>query len=894
MLKHLILFMFWIISLESENIFAYHDIKHNTKSFNKNDSFDTVSTTLVDSCTIKLDSFLAVYNRYVVPSTNKMVDFWKKNQKQQGDSIQLEITRFYDRMKESMNHACDITRLDYIKRFYTPYLGFMFTGWPKKRPDLFSEMSHMLTLSEMKAKDSSFLELINRKATYHLRVNQFSDMKYSLEKGIALAEKDVKKYFHYLFVFRINYSLYFLNMNLPEEALRVAKKNDEIAFFHGIHDKTLYVRNINFMADSYSFMNDLENYELVIKRIEKYCFEENLSKHPECDLDEHFFNLALKQKNYIKADSILKNGFEAKIGKSNYDAKLRQIRLYTELNKFTEAEKVVSDLLNAFEIYRMEGVQLYRLYLINAQINLALKTKEEAKLKPLFEDLEYIFLANIYNVFNEDPHLQFSILKPMQQTANTFLDNLAANKDSEVIKKVFSLNTNLKKLNPIFLGTRNDVLSRKTSDSQILALRDKLKNLSNQFVIIEKSPLKDNQLRKNLMDSIILLEKELQSALVSDLNFSIPDVKAEKIQEILKPDQLYLEFFDVRGLEENKNGLYLCILEKKNIQMLKIPHVKFDSYSKINFTNNKEENKKWFDQFFSSITTTLQEKSEIFIVSDGIVNQIPIEILSPDGSRKNSLIKHHKIQYFASSKSFIDDLSNSSGYQTGNYKLLAIGGIDYDCSGKKDDKIIAAVTRTGPDVLQFLPGSLQEVEKINKLFSDDTQNIVSLLTGCNASKTSLLNHIQEKKYNLLHVSTHGVVNKTALSANNQFGYLESGNASFLAMADGENGFISAYEITQLDARHVDLVYLSACSSGIGPYISGQGLFSIGDAFASAGSKKVIHTLWDIPDDFAVTFAGTFYENLKKMNNISMAFDLTRKFLSDEFPPVLWASFRLLE
>lgn len=886
--------MFLVICTGSPVIFASHVKKNTTNSIDQHDPSETINTRLIDSCATKLDSFVAVYYRYVIPSTKKMVTFWDQNQKEKGDSIQMEITRFYDDIKNEITNTCEITRLDYIKRFYTPYLAFNFTGWPQKRAGLFAEMENMLAECEKRQQDSAFYELINRKSNYHLRVNQYSEMKYSLEKGIKRAETNVTKFFHYLFVFRINYSLYFLNMNLPEEALKVSKKNDEMADIHGIHDKALYVRNMNFIADAYTGMNDLENYALQLKSIEKFCTEESLSKLPDCKLDEHYFNLAMKQGNYSVADSILEHSLKAKLDRSSYDTKLRQIKLYTELKRFEEAEKAISDLYNTFEIYRLEGIQQYRLHLMNAQINLVLKSRQEERLKPLLEDLEYIFLANIYNVFNEDPHLQYAILKPMHSTAGTLLGNLRKSQDPDVLKKVFSLNTNLKKLNPVFLGTRNELLSKQTTDDQILRKKSKLQDLSNEFAIMQKSVVKDPDKRKMLMDSIILLEKEIQSALVLDMKFSLPDVTVKKIQDLLMPDQLYLEFFDVRSSDNSANGLFAAVIEKNKIQIIKTPEVNLDPYAKINFTNNKEENKKWYDYFFSTITPELKDKTEVIVISDGIVNQVPLEILSPDGSRKNSLIEKFRFHYYASSKSFIDGLIRSSLDRNENNKVLAIGGIDYDCSDDKDDKMIASVTRTGQEGLQYLPGSLKEVEFIHKLYNSDEQNSVNLLTGCQASKTSLLQNIQEKKYNILHVSTHGVVNKSEFSSNNQFGYLESGNASFLALADGEKGFISAYEITQLDARHVHLVYLSACSSGIGPYISGQGLFSIGDAFAAAGAKKVIHTLWDIPDDFAVSFAGTFYENLKKNNNISKAFNLTREFLSDTFPPVLWASFRLLE
>ncbi len=857
---------------------------------NKYESAEILKHIMSDSCKVKLDSFIFLYNSYVRPSAQKMVEYKRSNKAAKADSIQTEITAFYEKMKTEMMSVCETTRLDYIKKFYTPYLGFNFTGWPAKRKQLFSEMEYLIMSSKEKNQDSTFLEVINRKAVYHLRINEYSKMKASLEEGIQFAKDKEENFFHYLFVLRLNYSLYFMMMNLPDEALRQSLLNDEMVTRYGIQDKSLFIRNLNYIADAYSMLNDEVKLLNSLERIKNYCKEQNFPEKDECDLQEHLFTLAMKKKQYQKADSILQSGLLSKIRDDSYDSKLRLILLYSEMGKHVDAELIAKQLSKTFEVYNLEGIHLYRLSLLNARLDLAVKSQDLVVISEILDEMEYAFLANIYNVFNEDPHLQYSILSPMQMTAWNVLKRLSDIEDKRIIQKVYTLNTNIKKLNPVFLEKRSEIMSGYANDDLIHHHRSRLQELSSRFSVIQKSDIKDTKLRTEVMDSIRILEKLIQSGLIQDLKFEIPNITVETIQSVLAPDQLFIEFFEVNDKLKQKSDLYAVCIDENEIKCMLLPELKLNIHSNTNFTNNKLENKNWYDYFFTSLSAKLDGKNEVLVVGDGIVHQIPLEVLSPDGTRKNSLMEKHRFRYYNSSKSFYEEMQKSKRDQNLNGTVFAMGGIRYNClSGTEKPEILAF--RGNNDTLAYLPGSLVEVDKIREEIGPS----VKVITGCDATKNSLLQAIQDTSYKAVHISTHGVIYKNqAKEAFKNYWYLETGNVAFLALANQPEGFVSAFEITNLDARHVNLVYLSACSSGIGPYISGQGLFSIGDAFASAGAEKVLYTLWDIPDASAVEFAGRFYEHLHAGSGISQAFEKTRKSMSGQFPPSLWAAFRLLE
>lgn len=63
----------------------------------------------------------------------------------------------------------------------------------------------------------------------------------------------------------------------------------------------------------------------------------------------------------------------------------------------------------------------------------------------------------------------------------------------------------------------------------------------------------------------------------------------------------------------------------------------------------------------------------------------------------------------------------------------------------------------------------------------------------------------------------------------------------------EDGVLTAEEVAALDLTGVDMVVLSACESGIGPVVHGEGVFALRRAFELAGARTVLSSLWRVDD-----------------------------------------------
>jgi CHAT domain-containing protein len=118
--------------------------------------------------------------------------------------------------------------------------------------------------------------------------------------------------------------------------------------------------------------------------------------------------------------------------------------------------------------------------------------------------------------------------------------------------------------------------------------------------------------------------------------------------------------------------------------------------------------------------------------------------------------------------------------------------------------------------------------------------------------------------------------------------------------DGEeDGILTAQEISMLDLRGLDLVVLSACQTGLGDIVSGEGVFGLQRGFKKAGAKTILMSLDKVNDEATRILMVEFYRNLmngkSKYQSLKEAQKHLRQVDNGKYDdPKYWASFIMLD
>lgn len=101
----------------------------------------------------------------------------------------------------------------------------------------------------------------------------------------------------------------------------------------------------------------------------------------------------------------------------------------------------------------------------------------------------------------------------------------------------------------------------------------------------------------------------------------------------------------------------------------------------------------------------------------------------------------------------------------------------------------------------------------------------------------------------------------------------------------------------MDLSNTELVVLSACETGLGDITHSEGVYGMQRAFRIAGAKKMIVSLWRVPDNATAKMRELFYTALlKDKQSCHQAFRKAQHAMREKYPtnPVNWAGFVLIE
>jgi CHAT domain-containing protein/tetratricopeptide (TPR) repeat protein len=160
--------------------------------------------------------------------------------------------------------------------------------------------------------------------------------------------------------------------------------------------------------------------------------------------------------------------------------------------------------------------------------------------------------------------------------------------------------------------------------------------------------------------------------------------------------------------------------------------------------------------------------------------------------------------------------------------------------------------------------------------------------GFQASRTTATSPLLAQ-YRIVHFATHAVMNSEHPEL--------SGLVLSLVDEHGQpqDGFLDLEQIYNLNLP-ADMVVLSACDTGLGRPIDGEGLIGMARGFMYAGASRVVATLWNVEDEVTAELMARFYKGLEQ-DKLSPAAALRRAQMEIARQkrwnsPFYWAGFQL--
>ncbi|MGA9773597.1 MAG: CHAT domain-containing protein [Blastocatellia bacterium] len=270
-----------------------------------------------------------------------------------------------------------------------------------------------------------------------------------------------------------------------------------------------------------------------------------------------------------------------------------------------------------------------------------------------------------------------------------------------------------------------------------------------------------------------------------------------------------------------------------------------------------------FTTLFGSLAEKIEPGQRLIVVPGGLLHYLPFEALIHNG---HYLIEDHEISY-SPSASMMGLWQNAKSRVDGEDKmeLLAIGASDFEpvagahvagepvLSGKRATTGSNNSERRTPAARGFrrlspLPKTRDEVQYITNLFPSDRRR---LLMGKDSTEEAF-KHEPLRRYRRLHFATHSLIDEKS-PLRSAVVLTRDANAE-------EDGLLDVREISTLNLD-CDLVVVSACQTGRGQLLAGEGIVGLSWAFLRAGARSVVVSLWNVSDISTSHLMKDFYQNL---------------------------------
>ncbi|HEY7816720.1 MAG TPA: CHAT domain-containing protein, partial [Vicinamibacteria bacterium] len=371
-------------------------------------------------------------------------------------------------------------------------------------------------------------------------------------------------------------------------------------------------------------------------------------------------------------------------------------------------------------------------------------------------------------------------------------------------------------------------------------------------------------------DDYLTLSREFRGRFPRYAEIQYPEpARLSEIQEMLGERSLLLEYFIGDG------GSFLFAIRKRDYEVARLPAASRLSEDVVRLREAvaRPERaalatyisvaKRLYDQLVLPAKDLALGATEILVVPDGILHYLPFELLlkttTSAGLRADPrslpyLVRDHRVSYLPAA-GLLPAITTGEAEASPPMELLALGDPSYDRTTAPSASAGETVTRgvfegSEPWKLRRLAYSRDEVTRIAELYPPGG---VDLLLGEQATEPNIKADGRLSRYRIIHLAAHGLLNESRPQFSGLVVSRPHGPSS-------EDGLLQAYEIFNLELR-AQLVVLSACETGLGKEIDGEGIVGLTRAFLYAGASAVVVSLWKVADASTAELMVRFHEHL---------------------------------
>ena len=353
-----------------------------------------------------------------------------------------------------------------------------------------------------------------------------------------------------------------------------------------------------------------------------------------------------------------------------------------------------------------------------------------------------------------------------------------------------------------------------------------------------------------------------------------------EIRKLLHPDAAIVEYFT------GDTTVTIFVLTKLSVNAVTVncdsgffnEVRKFRiSLQKLNFVNYLASASNLYSKLIEPVKSFLKDKARLYIIPDYLFSYLPFEALltkrppTPFNGQfihLPYLINDYEISYHYSAGLLNETLLNNND----NSGMSFAGFAPVFSDDKKDLDLIASVIDT--NLINYnpvrparfsgkkyasLPETRTEVKSIGDLFGEH-----DYLYDIFVDKTSNVSELKSAKmygYKFIQLATHGFLNDEQPK--------RSGLVFYNSVDSDHDGILYTGDIYNLNLN-ADLLVLSACESGLGKEVKGEGILSLIRSFLYAGADNIVVSLWQAAGPSTSVLMTYFYKNILAGMNYSSA------------------------